>query len=235
MAACLHGIPTAPGAPAWRSATAGLLAALLTIPLATALGGCGGGARTIGGGEQTELLLPSVAAEDGVVENDREVRTNGVLPQVGDLGSESPGRECRQFFSFDLGSVPPGSIVTSAVLRLDQFVVVGTPYGALGSVVVDHLVYDALDADDFASRALREGLGPLSSDATLGARSLDVTEAVAQDVALGRPRSQFRLRFAPAGSDGDGQNDFASFAEAEAATAGGGQPPRLIVLVRAAP
>lgn len=206
------------------------------IGLLGALAGCGsGGSLAGGGGDQTELLLRSVPAEDGVVEDDRDVRTDGLVPQVGDLGAESRGREVRQFLSFDLSSVPPNSLVTSAVLRLDQFVVVGAPYATLGPVLVDHVDYGTLDADDFAARALRTGLGPLSNSAALGGRSCDVTEAVAQDVALGRTRSQFRLYFAPPGSDGDLQNDFASFAEAEAATTGNGQPPALVVLVRPRP
>jgi hypothetical protein len=197
-----------------------------------ALSACGGGGALAGGGETLALVASSVPAEDGVVLSDQTVRTDGVFPQVGDLGMPGSSFVGRQFFSFDLSAVPPGSIVTSAVLRLDVFIVVGEPFTSLGSVVVDHLDYGTLDFNDFAARALTEGLGPLATDPSLGAKTLDVTAVVALDVARGRTRSQFRLRFWPKESDGDISNDFASFAEAEAAVTGNGQPPALALLLR---
>jgi hypothetical protein len=160
------------------------------------------------------------------------VRTDGAFPQVGDLGQPGSSYTCRQFFSFDISGVPAGSIVTSAVLRVDLFLVVGDPYTSLGEVVVDHLDYGTLDANDFSLRALVEGLGPIPGGATLGPKSLDVTAQVAQDVGRRRSRSQFRLRFAPLESDNDTANDFASFPEAEAATTGQGQPPALALVLR---
>jgi hypothetical protein len=177
-------------------------------------------------------VLLGVAAEDGVVLSDHTVRTDGTLPQVGDLGASQPALVGRQFLSFDLTPIPAGSIIVSAQLRADQYVVFGTPYTDLGAVLVDHLDYGALDETDFGARALQEGLGPLAKDAALGPTTVDVTEAVRQDLALARPRTQYRLRFAPAETDGDASNDFASFAEADAATNGRGQAPVIAVTAR---
>jgi hypothetical protein len=197
------------------------------------LSSCGGGAGTFAGGsEARSLLVASVPSEDGVVQSDFTVRTDGSFPQVGDLGMPGSTPSVRQFLSFDLSAVPAGSQVLSAVLRVDVFVVVGSPYTSLGSVLVDHLDYGVLDGGDFAARALTEGLGPIASDPALGARTLDVTAVVGLDVARGRNRSQFRLRFSPVESDGDTQNDFVSFPEAEAAATGNGQPPALALVLR---
>jgi len=103
---------------------------------------------------------------------------------------------------------------------------------SLGTVLMDHVDFGTLDGSDFAARALEEDIGTAASDATLGPRSIDVTNAVSLDVARGRNRSQFRLRFSPLESDGDFANDFASFAEADAATSGNGQAPVLALVVR---
>lgn len=197
-------------------------------------GGCGvGGGVLTGLGETLSVVALSVATEDGVVLSDHSVRTDGVLPPTGDLGQPGSTPSGRQFFSFDLSAIPAGSVVQSAVLRLDLFVVVGNPFTSLGAVVVDHLDYGGgLDFGDYAARGLEEGLGPLASDATLGPKTLDVTASVVGDVARGRTRAQFRLRFAPKESDGDVSNDFASFAEAEAAVTGLGQRPTLSLVVR---
>ena len=198
------------------------------------LSGCGSGgaAALAGGGEIRSLIASSVPAEDGVVQSEQTVRTDGGFPQVGDLGMPGSSYVARQFFSFDLSAVPPGSLVTSAVLRLDVFVVVGSPFTSLGAVVVDHLDYGTLDHTDFGARALTDGLGPIATDPSLGPKTLDVTNQVALDVARGRTRSQFRLRFMPKESDNDTANDFASFAEAEAAVSGHGQPPALALVLR---
>lgn len=206
-------------------------AAVLT--LLVGLAGCGGGAASAPlSGNLVSILAPGIPSEDGVVYSNLTFRTDGVLPQTGDVGAPGSGIYARQFLSFDLTAVPAGAIVTSAVLRVDSFVVVGTPFSTLGTVLVDHLHYGALDGNDFGARALVDGIGTLADDETLGPRSLDVTAAVAQDVALRRPHSQFRLRFSPTENDGDPVNDFVSFAESEAALSGNGQAPVLALVVR---
>lgn len=213
----------------WMAATH-VTAALLTAA-ALGLAGCGGGSSD-GAGELIQVVCFSVAAEDGVVFSDRNVITNGVLPVVGDLGADTANLVGRQFLSFDLSAVPEEVTVVAATLRVDQFVVQGSPYSTHGRVFVDHVDFGLLDADDFLLRSLHAGLGPLSSDATLEARTVDVTESVAQDLALDRPRSQYRLRFSPTETDFDRTNDFASFAEGDAATSGLGEQPALILVLR---
>jgi hypothetical protein len=209
----------------------GRLAVACAVLLLLAACGSGGG-RTVPSGDLVSLLAPGVAAEDGFVTSALTVRTDGQQPPTGDLDEPGAATRARQFLSFDLSAVPPGSIVTSAVIRLDLFLVHGTPFDSLGIVVVDHVDFGVLDANDFAARALSENIGTAAATATLGPRSIDVTDAAALDVARGRNRSQFRLRFAPKESDGDFANDFASFAEADATTSGWGQPPVLALVIR---
>ncbi len=210
-----------------------LSALLWCLALSLPLAGCGtGGADGEASGELLQFVLKSVAAEDGVVFNDRGVVTNGVLPLVGDLDANQRGLEARQFYSFDVTSLPEDVTVTSATLRLDLFVTSGTPFSTLGGVVVDYLDYGALDADDYNLRALVAGLGPLTSSPSLQPYTLDVSAALAQVLALDRVRLQLRLRFSFADGDFDFSNDYASFPEAEAALSGNGQEPSLIVVLR---
>src|SRR5687768_15755354 len=116
--------------------TSGPVAAVLT-PLLLLVGGCGsGGAGSVPSGDLVSILAVGVPAEDGVACSDLTFRTDGMLPPTGDLDEPGAAVRARQFLSFDLSGVPAGSIVTSAVLRVDAFVVVGTPFTALGTVVV---------------------------------------------------------------------------------------------------
>ncbi len=113
-------------------------------------------------------------------------------------------------------------------LRMHQSAVIGAPYATLGSVIVDHVdIGLTLDAADFGAAALQAGVGLLSSDATVGPKSLDVTSQVLADIAAARPRSGFRLRF-PVASDADAADDFAQFNDGEDSF-GNGLLPFLIV------
>ena len=208
-------------------------ARLALAGLLLALAGCGsGGDEGELSGEVLQFLLTSVPAEDGVVYSDRGVQTNGAFPLVGDLDANFRGLAARQFFSFDVTSIPEEVLVTSATLRLDMYASVGLPFNTHGNVVVDYLDFGTLDADDYALRALEAGLGPIASTPALGPRTVDVTSALAQVLALDRTRAQFRLRFDFADTDVDTSNDYAVFPEAEAASTGIGQAPTLLVVLR---
>ena len=76
-----------------------------------------------------------------------------------------------------------------------------------------------MNASDFASVAILTNFGILSSDATLGYKSLDVTGRVVADVAAARLNSDFRLHtliftdsdsFEDSSHWDDGEDSFAS-------------------------
>jgi hypothetical protein len=185
-----------------------LTALLLTL---LSLAGCGDfGATT--------TVIRGTPALDGYV-------IAGTLPVTDDTGmsaGDNPsGATARMFVSFPLGSIPAGAKLQSAVLEMNQTEVHGAPYLDLGPLLVDHLDYGSgLESDDYDTAALSAGLVELSSDAAPGTRTAYVTTQVAADLAAGRERSQFRLRFG-ADTDGDADADYARFATGEAAV---GQP-----------
>lgn len=208
-----------------------LLAAVCTLLASLSLAGCGCGG-TIDSSPQLatqRLTLSSEPGRDGWVAEGGQAVTQSTVagtPGTGDAGPAGSAR--RQFFSFDLSTLPAGATVESALLSLYQARVDGTPYATHGAVVVDHLVYDTLDPSDFHLPSLGTALDTLSADPALALRVLDVTAAVQADRAAGRARTQLRLRWSALDRDGDGTDDQAAFADADDAL-GTGLPPRLLV------
>lgn len=101
----------------------------------------------------------------------------------------------RGYVSFDLSSLPSGATITSATLRMYQTEVVGTPYSG-NSLIIDHVDYgDSLGSEDYALSPLESAFGTLTSNPNVEWKDLSVTNQVKNDVANGRTRSQFRLRF----------------------------------------
>jgi hypothetical protein len=189
-------------------------------------GGLGGG----GGGEQMTVTLSSLASLDGWIRTDGNGATAGGQGLTGDLGTVA-NQGYRQFYSFDLSSIPAGSQIVSATLRLYQATVVGAPYTELGNVIVDHVDYGPTleGTADFGVAPLAGNVGTLSSAATAEYKTLVVTARVQADVSALRTRSQYRLRFSTADFSNDAGSDFVQFTEAESP---GGNNPQLVVIYR---
>ena len=179
-------------------------------------------------GQDTTVTLLGTPALDGFVGGNGAVLTSGG-GFMGDIASV-PNFGFRQFFSFAINTIPPGSTVVSATLRLFQMGAVGNPFTDLGSVVVDHVDYGtALDALDYAIAPLSI-VGTLSSTDVAEYKQITVTPQVQLDVASTSPRSQFRLRWSAADFNTDGQSDYVPFVEAGQI---GGNEPMLVVRYRA--
>ena len=135
------------------------------------------------------VLLGSDAAADGFVTNAGGVGTiNGLF--AGDADASSPGLAVRGFVSFDLGSLPTDATIPSAILRLRQVQVTGTPYAGLGDLLLDHLDYSpALDPGDYGLAVA--SLGTLSSTPDLEYKPFDVSSSVAADHTADWPSRSF--------------------------------------------
>src|SRR5438477_6921840 len=98
------------------------------------------------------VTLTSQSTLDGVVSSNSVAVANGFTspPFAGDFDSTAQGIGARQFYSFDISSIPSTATVTSATLRLFQAFTMGQPYSQLGNVLVDHLDYGlSLDGTDY--------------------------------------------------------------------------------------
>jgi hypothetical protein len=139
----------------------------------------------------------------GAVLADGSLQTGaGGDPLAGD-GSDNVQR--KGFVALVLDDVPPGAVIESATFDATQYLTLGAPFASLGTLGVQHIVADALDADAFAVASLAD-LGVFSASAADGPRTADITAALAADLAAGRSRAQLRLEFDSA-TDGDGSTD----------------------------
>ena len=187
----------------------GLFVVLFLVCL-LGLAGCGGGSNS--GTAPTTLTLKSEADLDGFITHrftDPEIYGigNSTTPiQVGNSTSGETKIGNRGFVSFNLISLPAGATIKSAILRVYQSSINGDPYSKLGNIFVDHVSYESFvhaEAGDPAKT--KYDMAPLdssipagsflSTDATVGYKTLDVTVAVQADQATSRARAQFRLSF----------------------------------------
>jgi hypothetical protein len=110
------------------------------------------------------------------------------------------------FITVDLSALPEVVELTSASLFARQTDVVGLPYTDLGDLQLVQLApLIAIDAAAYSAAPVAE-LGVFSDSTAIaspgGDRSLDVTAAIAADLADGSPVSSFRLQFDDAHDQG---------------------------------
>ena len=108
----------------------GLASLLLLLGLALPLTACGNGTTDE---VNPSVNLASVATLQGTLQQGSKV---GEVPGAGD---DNANAELRGFFGFDLSQVPAGVEILGATLVVDQWDVVGNPYGGLGPVPLDHV------------------------------------------------------------------------------------------------
>lgn len=135
----------------------------------------------------------------------------------------------RGFISFIIDDIPEGATITEASLKLYQVRVIGHPYSESGILEVDHLNYgDTLDESDYSMAALLSGFATLSENKNTGWKEAIVTNAVKDDIANARSKSQFRIHFETEVKGGDVSGDFAYFESADDSE-GTTNTPQLIV------
>ena len=169
-------------------------------------------------------IFSSLAAEDGF-RSSNGGGNNSLEVRAG----RNANLVTRGFITFEISDIPQEAKIQSATLRLYQAKIVGNPYGAGGSMKIDHLTYgDTLDSSDYAAPALSSGFVNLTNNAAVEWKDVDVSEKVKNDVANARSASQFRIHFQTEVTGGDVIGDFAYF-EAKENTQGTGNTPQLVV------
>ena len=128
-------------------------------------------------------------------------------------GDTNADLQVKAVMTFALPELPAGAALESAALEIEHTGVSGTPYDDFGPLGAVHVTFAAL-ADAYAAAPLAS-LGEVSTDGADGARSLDVTARVADDLAnreVRGGRSQYRFEFAT-GTDDSGTYDSAQFSK----------------------
>ena len=151
----------------------------------------------------------------------RAVRSDGTVFSAAlqmPVGDSDGDLQYKVFATFSLAGVPAGAVVEEAELSSVQGDVGGTPFASLGPILADQTAAAALGGKAFGAAAIRS-LGVLSSSATEGPRTLDVTDAVRDDLRNRQSRgdrSQVRLGYATP-TNGDGDADFVFYPTADLA------------------
>jgi hypothetical protein len=185
--------------------------------------------------EPIGLTVFSTREMDGVVRSDGTVDTTSP-GLTGDLDGVTNGLGVRQFFSFDLSAVPPGSKITAAQVSLQQTGGNGIPYHTHGYLAFDHVDYgESLDGTDFDVPVQAElaGFSNISNPGTAqpSGRTFDVKAALRADVDAGKKTFQVRLRFKNMDSDANGVSDHAFWCDMDAwiQSAGAASPPQIVI------
>ncbi len=141
-----------------------------------------------------EVELEANALLTRTIRADGTVFASGATSLV--VGDSSANLQTKIFSTFALPTLPNTSTVDLATFRTQQNGVTGVPYG-FGDLVALHTSHPTIDASAFAATPLAI-IGALSVDATLGAKSIDVTVQLIDDLAnraARGDRTQYRLEF----------------------------------------
>ncbi|NIT56855.1 MAG: T9SS type A sorting domain-containing protein [Aliifodinibius sp.] len=129
---------------------------------------------------------------------------------------------CRDYLSFDLRqlSKPDTSAILNATIGIYQHDAIGNdlpntypiwnvPGGDTVFCILDHIDYGgSLDLGDWTAgdpgdpQTLQTNIGTISDDTTTGYKTMDITNYLKEDIALGRMYNQYRMRF-PVNTDWD--------------------------------
>lgn len=140
-----------------------------------------------------------------------------------------PGLVSRGFVSFPIDSLPRGSFIKNATLRLYQVETDGNPYQKGGDIVIDHLSYGTtLDEIDYAAPSFLYSFATLSDNPNIQYKEVDVTAQLRDDHRNAKSTTQFRLHFEVEIANDDDSFDFAYFESAENHY-GTGNTPELVV------
>ncbi len=197
-----------------------------SVLTASLMVGCNGSGS---GPQHGSVEIPSIASMDGHVRSNGFVSTSGTMLLTGDCDQIFNGVGFRQFYSFDISSIPKDIDIINATLYLYMANVSQSPFSNHGNVTVDHLDYgSSLDATDYDTGAIQSDIGVLANNYILEYKALDVTSSVQNDYSFMRTHSQYRIRFSIQDSDSDSETECVSFNDAEDSFSLN-KPPKLIV------
>jgi hypothetical protein len=150
------------------------------------------------------ITLTNDTSKSGYVTSKGDVPSGGRLV----VGDDANNIDMFSFVYFDTSKIPKGSVIESAALVLTQVSTSGDPYGALGHMKAQKVIYQTLTAAAFNLQSNPNDDRTMFTDNTKGSHEANVSSQLIDDFAAGRTSTQFRLRFEKT-SDGDNGADCA--------------------------
>jgi hypothetical protein len=148
-------------------------------------------------GTQT-VTVYNIASESGQVRSNRSVNQNLIVGSVSNIMSQA-------MLSFDISSIPAGSIIRNVAIDFRQSEVIGDPFLNLGCLKVYRASYEKIDPGCYYKGLSYEGLIKVCSlDDFLVPKSYDALLKSLQD-SVGASRFQIRMQFDEKGA-GLGEN-----------------------------
>lgn len=176
------------------------LSALVVLALTVAA--CGGGGGGDGNSDLTATLPILLDNRTGTLTSVPEVfnvAAYGGHVALGDDFAFGSDYDTRGILTFDLAALPPGAVISSAIVRLSARVNSGNPYAVHGLPLVDHVFVTGSDisAANFSGNTITAGLElfPTFTGAAFQQAQFDVTGAVRADFEGGQPDTSFRVYF----------------------------------------
>jgi len=143
----------------------------------------------VGESPLTTVELYSIAAEDG------QVRRDGYIGQIPDVGDTKSGTTIQAFLSFDISMIPKGAIITSAKLDLTGSGIYGEPFSKLGMLSIYNCQYQTLRTSDFAIGPVLGALYNIPVPPSQPISSLSIVKSIQERVDAENPRFQLRFQF----------------------------------------
>ena len=177
--------------------------AILALTFAVAACGGGGSDPSTDSGTNPPPPVPQnleITLEEptGPVDNSTLGNWDNTLLGVGEFGPDNQFmNNWRGIMTFDISGIPAGATIQSAELVAFQFQVNGDPYFNLGRMIVDHIeMGPAMDGTAYDGFTVANDVATLSTDETIGIKSVNVTALVQRDLdAATTGLTQLRLRF----------------------------------------
>ncbi len=136
----------------------------------------------------------------------------------------------RGFITFDLNEIPSVAKLEEATLRIYQTKLIGNPYAQGGNLKIDHLTFgDALDNSDYGMAALVSNIATLSTNNKIEWKETSVLDAIKDDLANVRSKSQFRIHFTSENTGGETSGDFSYFDSGNNYPGNSGNKPELVI------
>ena len=156
-------------------------------------------------------------------------RRRGRPPLTGDFDASQPGVYSSAYYTFEIGTIPPGAVILDATLSVSVIGGVGDPYLQHGDMLAHYFPYGGSLANVVTTIVVDPPTPVAFSPSTTaaGVKEADVRTLLRHAIQSGLTRLQVQVGFVGQFMVFDGADDFVQLSDGENAVVGP-VPPTLI-------